>query len=291
MVGIPGYIGAKVHRIPFVFEVRDLCPEGEVIMGFLRKGSLVERSLGVLERFLYRVADRICVVSPGFKTRLVERGYDPDLIRTVLLGADKELFEVPEDMEFRRQYGLESKTIAVYAGSHGRTYGLSYILKAAEKLQDRSDIAIVLIGDGNQKSLLLAQAKEMGLTNVTFIGFMAKQDLSKILAVCDIGLIILHDVGQRPVCPNKVFDYFCSGLPIIINFPGPAWDLIQKEGAGLYAAPDNPAELAVRIRQLVDDPVRIQSIAAAARQAGLKYDRKIIAEQLAEVFQDVLSTA
>ncbi|HUS46768.1 MAG TPA: glycosyltransferase family 4 protein, partial [Phycisphaerae bacterium] len=140
-VGIPGYIAARRHRVPFLFEVRDICPEGDVICGYLRKGSLVERLLALLEWFCYLKAERIFLVSPGFEKRLIERGYDGRIMHTILLGADGDLFtDLAGDGEFRKKHGLEGKTVAVYTGAHGTANGLYYVLDAAEKLKDRDDI-------------------------------------------------------------------------------------------------------------------------------------------------------
>jgi len=290
-VGIPGYIGARWHRAAFLFEVRDICPESDVIAGYIRQGSLIERALALLEWFMYIKSDRILLVSPGFQKRLIERGYPASKMKTVLLGADGDIFrDLKPDEEFRRRNGLEGKTVAVYTGAHGIANGLDYVLDAAGLLKDRDDIRIVLIGDGNKKPDLLRRAREKQLSNVLFLDFVPKTELPGILAACDIGLMILRYVGERPVTPNKVFDYMFSGLPTIVNFPGPTIEMVRSHGVGEYADPENPRELADLIRKWADDPDLRREMGRKARETAFrKYDRKRIAEELLEVFVETVN--
>lgn len=285
-VGIPGYVGARLKRAPFIFEVRDLWPESDVISGNLREGCFVERALSILERFCYAKADKILLVSPGFEKRLLDRGYPSRKLQTVLLGADGDLFkELKPSESFRREHGLEGKTLAVYTGVHGKANGLDYVIDAAEILRDREDIGIVLIGDGMEKARLVSRAREQNLTNVTFIDYVAKTELTGILPVCDIGLMILADVGERPVTPNKIFDYMFAGLPSIVNFSGPTLEMVESDGTGVFAAPTKPTELADRIAYWADHPDAGKATGARAREIAFqKYDRLRIAKKLARVF-------
>jgi len=291
-VGIPGYVGARWHRASFVFEVRDICPESDVIAGYLEQGSVLERILAFLEWFFYVKADRILLVSPGFQKRLAERGYAPAKLRTVLLGADGSLFrDINPDTDFRPKHGLGDATLAVYTGAHGIANGLDYVLQAAELLRNRNDIIFVLIGDGNRKSQLIDAAREKNLTNIRFIDPVPKTQLPAILMTCNIGLMILRDVGERPVTPNKIFDYMFAGLPSIVNFRGPTIEMVQSDGTGLFADPSHPEELAHRLECWADDPGQVRKIGERARRIAFeKYDRWRIAEKLLSVFEETVKS-
>ncbi|MBN2562305.1 MAG: glycosyltransferase family 4 protein [Phycisphaerae bacterium] len=287
-VGIPGFVAARAQRVPFIFEVRDLWPESDIISGNLKENWFT-RCVEALEVFLYAKADKILLVSPGFEKRLLERGYPRAKLRTVLLGADGDIFtELRPNVEFRSEYGLEGKKVAVYTGVHGRANGLDYVLDAAERLKDRQDVAFVLVGDGMEKPRLVRRAEEMGLTNVRFVDYVPKTELPGILAVCDIGLMILANVGERPVTPNKIFDYMFVGLPSIVNFAGPTIDMVRADGTGTYADPARPEDLAERVVYWAEHPDEAKAVGVRAREvAYAKYDRRRIAGQLAETFEQV----
>jgi glycosyltransferase involved in cell wall biosynthesis len=285
-VGIPGFVAARFWHVPFVFEVRDLWPESDIISGNLKVG-LLSKSIEALEIFLYAKADKILLVSPGFEKRLRERGYPPAKLKTILLGADGEIFrELHPNNEFRSQHGLEGKTVAIYTGVHGRANGLDYILDAAACLRDRQDIVFLLVGDGMEKPKLKQRAEELKLTNVRFIDYVPKTALPGILSVCDIGLMILANVGERPVTPNKIFDYMFVGLPSVVNFPGPTIEMVRSDGTGVYADPTKPEELAQRVVYWAEHRDEAKAIGAHAREIAFgKYDRRRIAEQLVETFE------
>ncbi len=290
-VGIPGYLAATLKRVPFVFEVRDLWPEAFLISGELKPG-LMAWSMQKLEEFLYTKAEKILLVSPGFEKRLLERGYPQGKLKTVLLGADGELFrDAKPDPEFRKKYGLEDKMTAIFTGAHGWSNGLDYVLDAAEHLKHRQDIVIVLLGEGREKPRLKEVAKAKGLFNVLFLDAVPKTEMVGIVAACDVGLMILLHVGQpRPVTPNKIFDYMFASLPSIVNFPGCTLDMVQEDGTGVGADPTNPKDLAQKLEHWADHPEERKTVGKRAREvAYTKYARTIIAKQLAETFQEVLN--
>jgi len=289
-VGIAGYLASRIRRVPFVFEVRDLWPEAFVISGEL-KGGIVLMLMSALERFIYAAADKILLVSPGFENRLLERGYRPAKLKTIPLGADEDLFrDARADETFRRRHNVEGKMLAVFTGAHGWSNGLDYVLDAAGLLSHRDDIAIIFLGEGRDKARLKHRASQEGLTNVLFLDAVPKTDLPGILMACDVGLMILIDVGRpRPVMPNKIFDYMFCGLPSIVNFDGPTLEMVRAAGAGVGCDPKVPSELAARLEYWADHPDERRAMGAAARRAAFaNYTRRGIAEQLAATFEQVL---
>lgn len=293
-VGVPGYLAATVKRVPFVFEVRDLWPESFIRSGWVKGTELSIRIMSWLETFIYDRAAKILLVSPGFEKRLIERGFPPGKLKTILLGADDSLFEtVTPDPEFLAQYQLEGKALAIYTGAHGKANGLDYILAAAEHSRGRPDIAYVLLGEGSEKPRLNAIAREKRLTNVVFADAVPKKRLPGILALCHIGLMILKDVDEpRPVTPNKIFDYMFTKLPALVNFEGPTIEMVEREGCGLFVDPKRPAELAEKVAKLAGDPDVRRELGARGRKAAVeKYGRRNIAGQLAETFGEVLAAS
>lgn len=289
-VGIPARIGAALKGIPYVFEVRDLWPEDLLAAGRMKKG-LAYRFWECLESFCYAKAKKILLVSKGFHDRLLERGFDPARLKTLVLGADGGLFkDVTPDATFLQENDLAGKIIAVYTGAHGDANGLDQLLDAAELLRDRPDIAIVMIGTGKMRDRLIATAVERNLTNVHMLPPVPKLRLPGILAACHIGLMILKQIIRpRWVTPNKIFDYMFTGLPTIVNFAGTTAEMVVEDGSGLAAIPGSAEDLAAKIRYYADHPDERAAVGRRAREvAWQKYDRKAIAQGLADVFEDCL---
>lgn len=291
-VGIPGLIASKLKKAKFVFEVRDLWPESFLQGGWAKGDELYIRFMGWLEKFLYKKAEKVVLVSQGFKDNLIKRGFPAEKFEVVFLGADGKIFEnVVEDNKFRNKYKLADKKIAIYTGAHGQANGLYYILDAASESKDRDDIAYVMIGEGGEKLRLINRAKELDLKNVIFADAVVKTDLPGILKSCNIGLMILRNIGARPVTPNKIFDYMFTGIPSIVNFEGPTIDMVLAENSGIFADPLSPKDLAEKVKYLVDNPTIAKQMGENGRKAALeKYDRKVISQQLIDIFEGILSS-
>ena len=292
-VGIPARIGSALKRIPYVFEVRDLWPEDLLDAGRIKPG-LQYKLWECLESFSYGGARKILLVSKGFHDRLLERGLAPQRLETVVLGADGGLFaDVEPNRVYMEQHGLAGKTVAVYTGAHGDANGLSQLIDAADRLRHRSDIAVVLIGEGKMKEGLKAAAAARGLTNFHLLDPVPKYELPSILAACHIGLMILKQIPRpRWVTPNKIFDYMFAGLPSIVNFAGTTADMVVADGTGVAARPGCAEDLAARIEHWADHPDERAAVGRHAREvAWAKYDRKSIANRLSEVFQECLGDA
>ena len=288
-VGIPGRVGAAVKQIPYVFEVRDLWPEDLLDAGRIKPG-LQYKVWEWLELFSYKKARKILLVSKGFHDRLIERGFDPARLETLVLGADSSLYESLQPApDFFRGHGLDGKIIAVYTGAHGDANGLDQLIEAAEHLRHRSDIAIVLIGEGKMKETLRAQAASGGLTNFHLLDPVPKSQLPSILAACHIGLMILKQIKRpRWVTPKKIFDYMFTGIPSIVNFAGTTADMVVADGTGVASVPGDAKDLAEKIEHWADQPEERIRVGRHARQVALaKYDRKMIAKRLGEIFEEV----
>jgi len=287
-VGIPGRLGAGLKGVPYVFEVRDLWPEDLVDAGRIKPGWQL-KFWEWLERFSYAKARKILLVSKGFHDRLLERGFPPARLETLVLGADSSLYlDVKPDVDYMREQGLAGKTVAIYAGAHGDANGLDQVLDAAIRLKHRTDIAIAFIGQGKMKDALKARAASEGLTNVHFLDPVPKHKLPGVLAACHIGLMILKQITRpRWVTPNKIFDYMFTGLPSIVNFAGTTAELVEVDGAGVASQPGDADDLARRIEHWADHPDERVAVGRRAREVSMtKYDRRAIAERMAAIFKE-----
>lgn len=215
---VAGLAAARLRRVPFVMEIRDLHPESLVAGGAVRRGGRLHSLLVRVERTLYRQADAIVVVTEGWERHLEEHGADLARVFVVPNGVDVEAMQSAESKKvLRNRLGLEDNRLwFVYAGAHGLANGLDQLLDAAAK---EPEIGFLLIGAGNQKEALIERAQLEGLTNVRFLEPVSKEALADVLGACDVGVHVLApwELLQRGLSPNKVYDYMAAGLPTVSN--------------------------------------------------------------------------
>jgi len=284
-VGVSGLFGRWLRRKPFVFEVRDLWPELPRAMGVIRN-RFVLATLGSLEWASYRSADRLIGLSPGIVSGIERRGVSPRRIALVPNGCDFDIF--PSDGPKWSPHGVKERDlVALFTGTHGLANGLSSVLDAAAKLRERgrSDIHIVLVGDGMMKPTLRERATRERLDNVIFLDPVPKTELSALVRRADIGLQILANIPAfyYGTSPNKFFDYIAAGLPVLNNYPGWLAEMIVGEQCGYAVPPNDPEAFCNALCHAADHSNLLAEMGRRAQAlARARFDRRLLADQWAE---------
>lgn len=285
--GITAWLIARLKRVPFLFEVRDLWPAFAIAVGVLRNPILVRASLW-LESFLYQHADRVMVNSPGFIEHVTQRGARQ--IELVPNGAEPEMFQ-PQSTgaAFRQRHQLEDKFILLYAGAHGISNDLGVVLQCAALLRDRTDIQFLFVGDGKEKNNLQTQASQLALHNVLFLPSVPKDRMSEIFASADAGIAILKPLElYKTTYPNKVFDYMAAGRPVVLAIGGVICDVVESAGAGIAVPPGDANTMAKAIAELVAHPETSKNMGLAGRKYIEEYfNRRELADKLALVLENM----
>ena len=287
--GVTAWALARIKGAKFLFEVRDLWPQFAIAVGVLKNPILIFLSEW-LERFLYHRADRVMVNSPGFLQPVTSRG--AKRVKLIPNGADPSMFDPNDDgAMFRQSNKLENKFIVLYAGAHGMSNDLNVVLESASLLANDKNIHIVFLGDGKEKPALMAQAKEMNLSNVTFLPSVPKAEMASALAGADACIAILKLLEEyKTTYPNKVFDYMAAGRPVALAINGVIRDVVEAAGCGIFAAPGNAQELAEAIRKLAADAKQSRAMGLRGRKyLEENFSRAVIGEKLVRLLEEIVS--
>jgi colanic acid biosynthesis glycosyl transferase WcaI len=261
---------------PWVFELRDIWPASITAVGAMEKNRVI-RMLEKIEMFLYRRADRIVSVTNSFKDELIERGIDGTKIDVVVNGVDLSTYTpaATKDENLAAEYKLAGKFVVGYVGTHGMAHALDKVLYAAELLQNEDDIRILFAGGGAERTNLEQFVLQRKLTNVVMMPRQPKAMMPAVWSLCDIALISLRDASLfTKVIPSKIFESMGMGLPMVISCPeGEGTQIIRDTQSGVVVSPEDPELLALRIRQLYQDPEHLAKLAHASGDAAKLYDR------------------
>ncbi|HEX2994595.1 MAG TPA: glycosyltransferase family 4 protein, partial [Anaerolineales bacterium] len=281
---VSAWFVALLRRKPFLLEVRDLWPEFAVSMGVIKNPVLI--ALGRwLEKFLYARATHILVNSPAYKEYLVAKGVPEAKITFIAYGTDIDMFNPSVDgSSVREKLGLQDKFMVLYAGAMGQAHDLYTVLRAAERLNEETNIQFAFFGAGKERSKLEAEAQRLGLKNIQFAGICPKKEMPAVIAAADLCLAILQNIEMfRTTYPNKVFDYMASARPTVLVIDGVVREVIDASGGGVFIEPGNDELLAKAIWDLSRDPVQVRQMGVNARSYLVKHlDRR---DKLAETLQ------
>lgn len=279
-VAVPGWVAATRQRARFVLEVRDLWPAVPIAVGALKSRPAIWASRW-LERFAYSRADHVIALSPGMAEGV--REVNTRVPVTVVPNAsDIELFRkgAAERLEIRRELGWQpDETILVYAGSFGRTYGLSWAVRLAAELGDPK-IRVVLIGSGTTLDADRKLATQLAISDhsLRHTGSLSKTETARYVAAADLILSCLTpEPSLRSLSLNKVFDALAAGRPVLFNHDGWLSDLLSREGAGWVAPVADLPAAADLVRELRVEPDRVRRAGdVAARLGSRQFDREVL---------------
>lgn len=260
-VGITAFLLSGIKRIPFVFEVRDLWPESAIDTGVVTNKMIISLAYW-LEKFIYKKAKLINVLTPAFRDILIEKKDVPtEKVIFIPNAADFSLSDrILKNFDtaaFRAEKGWTDKFVITYVGAHGVANHLEQVLETAEILK-KTKVLFVLIGSGMQKAKLKEQATAMKLDNVLFLDPVAKAEVFKYIIASDMGASVLKKVDTfKTVYSNKTFDYMACKKPILMAIDGVSRALVEEAQAGVYVEPENPQDFASKIAMYLTDHERL----------------------------------
>ena len=284
------YVAKKVGA-KFIVETRDLWPETFVAMGRMGRNHPVAKVLYMIEKNVYKSADRLIFTFPGGSEYVESLGIDTSKVRYINNGIDLEDFRDKTKIHFEDERYASDDFKVVFTGAMGRANAVDSLVKAAEIIQNKgiSDIVVYLFGHGTEEEELKKYVNEHGLKNVIFMGKVAKDYIPNILKRADLNILSLaHLPGlfKYGLSPNKLFEYFASGTPIISNVEC-GHDLLEKYGAGYTVKPVDPNYLAEGILDFYNmgktEYVRYSKNALAAAE---DFDFEILTDRLVECIED-----
>ncbi len=240
---------AEKHKVPFLFEIRDIWPQTLVDIGGLNRRNPVYWHLRRLELRLMSSADKIISLLPGAVQYLKEHNVPDEKIFYFPNGIDPEMYPDSNDPEDE-----QDEFLAMFFGAHGNANGLDNILRAAKVLQDRGNerIRIQMIGNGPAKAGLMILAGDMDLKNLEFLDSMPKEELFTYAgkASCFIfNLKRMKVLSRYGISANKLFDYLMLQRPVIFaceSYNNP----VEEARAGISVEPQNPEQMAEALLEL-----------------------------------------
>ena len=208
--------------------------------------------MGVIERYLYRNANKIVPNMPGAVEHIAHMGIDRGKVEWISNGVDPSFLTAPVPPSQNEHFTL------MYAGKLGTANCLDTVLDAAAIIQKKENappIKIRLIGGGPEKLRLKQRVEHENLHSVTVEDSVPKTEIYGVLLQADGFLMNLKDsaVFQYGVSPNKLYDYMASCRPVIYSMKA-ATNPVKDAQAGLTVEPDNPEALANAMLELASTP-------------------------------------
>jgi glycosyltransferase involved in cell wall biosynthesis len=240
-----------------------------------------------LDFVIGRLADAFVAVSSADGERMVTVEHVP--AEKVVVIPNAQIPRAPAAGEdLRDQLGLSADdqligTVAVMRPQKA----LSVLVEAFARLADRHPRAhLVLGGDGPCEPELRELVARSGLDErVHFLGM--RQDVPEILRSLDVAVMSSDFEGT----PLFALECMAAGTPLVATRVGGLPDLVDDGVTGTLVPPRDPAALGAAIDELISEPDRRETIAAAARERAEDFSIDRIAERFGSLYESLLERA
>ena len=275
-----GRIAAKQCGVPVIYTRHSAFPAP----GWMKRGA--GRWLyGALDR---HYADHVIAVSPATVENLLERGVDRDRITMMMNGAPALTPLSPEEKrDLRARLGIPEGVFTAGILARLEPYkGHMLLLEAAETLRTEGrDFRFLIAGAGSQAETVKAEIQRRKLEDrVLFLGFLP--EVAPVLDLLDVQLNCSYGTEASSVA---LIEGMSLGKPTVASdYGGNPWQ-VEDGVTGLLFESRNSADLAEKLRRLMDSPALREHLGRQARAAyKRKYTGEIFAGNIEAVYQTVM---
>ncbi|HVU34454.1 MAG TPA: glycosyltransferase [Opitutaceae bacterium] len=243
-------------------------------------------------------ADHFVAIADATRRALLLEGVPERKVTTVPWGIDLAEFRNPSPSfrdEFRRRCGLPPDAFTIlYTGRLVWTKGVFHLLYAAKLLLSdpelrNANVHVLLVGDGNERPELEAQARALGIENrIHFAGSLPLGDVPIAYSVANaFALPSIATSTTQEQFGQVLIEAMASGLPVIGSTCGAIPDVIA--GAGVVVPQSDYVSLAHVLKRLALDSNWRRELGAAARtRVAAEFEIHAVAAKLKTVFEHVL---
>lgn len=261
--------GLKKHyKCPFYLMQSDYTWEDAVAYGFFKKNGLIGLYYRYWEKKAFKLADYIGVPTIG----------NVRFARSLYPWLREEMFAVypfwqrslgvTSDAEIKKKYNLDGKFVVMYGGNVGPAQSIEHLVELATQVREYSDILFLILGKGSRLEAIKQMVKDRELNNVEFKAFLPQEDYLRLLASCDVGLIMLNEVHATPNFPSKTMSYFDLQVPVIaaVDYVTDFGQFLEETGTGLWNYSDDIMSFKNNLLRLYNNPDIGNSIRVNQRQ-------------------------
>lgn len=246
-------IAAKLKKSRLYYFCMDLYPEVGKISGDF-SNPILFKLLEKIDNWNCKQADLIIVHSSDMKRTLEQRKTNKKLKIKIINN-----FSVPSESKLENNLKIkdinkQNKLSIIFAGNIGRFQRLDKIVEAMSLIKYRSDIELIIMGDGVAKKDLKEQVKKTS-ANVTFFDYQPINIVKDAIKKADIGLVTLMPNTYKYAYPGKVMTYLEQGRPFISTIE-PESELartMKNEGFGFSVEGADITKIANLFTTLADD--------------------------------------
>jgi rhamnosyl/mannosyltransferase len=244
----------------------------------IRQKTLLKLYRPLKNLFLTSV-DRIVATSPNYLATSQVLNRYRDKIVEITYGLDKSTYPTPAPELLSHWRSKLEGRFFLFVGMLRYYKGLHILIEAAQGV----DYPIVIVGAGPIEHELKAQAEQLGLRNIHFLGQLPDEDKVALLTLC-YGVVFPSHLRSEAF-GISLLEGAMYGKPMISSEIGTGTTFINIGGeTGLAVSPSDPVALRQAMQYLWEHP---EEAAEMGRCAEERYWKHFTADQMVKSYADL----
>jgi colanic acid biosynthesis glycosyl transferase WcaI len=266
---------AKLVGAATALHVQDLEVDAAFAVGHLASQPWLKTLASRFETMVLRRFHRVVTISDRMAEGLAEKGIEPHRLSVVRNWVDLDhIFPMRGKSPYRAEFGFcDDDFIVLYSGNIGAKQGLDVLLQAAGQLQERTNLHVVIAGEGPLKAELQERYKH--LQRLHFLPFQPYERLNAFLNLANLHALTQEKGAADLVLPSKLGGMLASGKPVVITAEAGTELATFAADAATIVPPGNASALAEAIAEAMEQKrpgktaVQLDRVKALSRKEGL----------------------
>jgi glycosyltransferase involved in cell wall biosynthesis len=278
----PGYVGSllsKLFRKKFILTVHgsDIEPSERTDIDESKRDKRIIETLSsatAITAVSKKIADKISSLGTGLREK----------VEVIPMGVNRRLFSRMEQKACLKKLGLkDGKKYLLFIGNLVPVKGPDLLIEAYRLVHEkRSDIDLIIVGNGLLYDVLKAMVKEYGIEgSVHFIGGVPHEDVLLYLNAADLLVVPSRNEGRAVV----IMEALACGRPVVAFDVGGIRETLNEKDLGILVPAQNVDALSESILIALEQKWQAETLCRAVE--GYYQDR--IAQEYVRKYKQVLS--
>jgi glycosyltransferase involved in cell wall biosynthesis len=246
------------------------------------KGLIINSKITDRIKKTFASTQAITAISSDMKNRILQLSAVPDKVYIIPNGVSIDDFQVNQVF---LEKNPDDEPYILYLGGLRKIKGVDILLRAFSIIKkDFPRLKLKIAGDGKEINNLKALSVELGISeHIDFLGIV--QGVHKIKLLQNAVFL---------ACPSRyesfgivILEAFASGIPVIASKVGGMPDIINDGENGFLVEPENPQQLAKKIKIMFSNNALRNKMAQNALPSAQHYNWYSIVKKYIDIYLKV----